>query len=82
MKDWNAGGKDIEENWDAVVVATAFYDNLNWPETEGLEQLREKGIAIHSKFYEGPNEYEGKVSLFTHIRNPQPHGVNRISELQ
>lgn len=73
LKNWNAGGKETEEHWDAVVVATAFHDNLNWPETEGLEQLRAKGIATHSKFYEGPNGYEGKVSLLAHIYNPRPY---------
>lgn len=81
LKDWNAGGKESEEQWDAVVVATAFHDNLNWPETDGLEQLREKGIATHSRFYEGPEGYEGKVSLLLHIPNSCSY-VAPISALQ
>jgi cation diffusion facilitator CzcD-associated flavoprotein CzcO len=65
LKDWTDQGKgrEIEERWDAVVVATAWYDNPNWPETEGLEELRRKGIAKHAKIWDGPEEFKGKVSF-------------------
>jgi hypothetical protein len=63
MKDWNAAGKgrEIEECWDAVVVATGWYDNPVWPRSEGLNEVRTKGLAIHAKEYRGPAGYGGKV---------------------
>jgi cation diffusion facilitator CzcD-associated flavoprotein CzcO len=66
MKDWSEQGKgrEIVENWDAVVVATAFYDNPNWPETEGLEETRKRGIAKHAQVWRGPNEFKGKVGVY------------------
>jgi cation diffusion facilitator CzcD-associated flavoprotein CzcO len=65
MKDWSDQGKgrEFEEIWDAVVIATAWYDNPKWPETEGLEEVRKKGIAKHAKVWEGPDEFKGKVCL-------------------
>lgn len=61
MKDWSDQGKgrEFDEIWDAVVIATAWYDNPNWPETEGLEELRKKEIAKHAKIWEGPDAFIG-----------------------
>ena len=42
------------ERWDAVVVATAWYDNPKWPDTPGLEKLKENGIARHAREWKGP----------------------------
>lgn len=68
LKDWNndRNGKEVEEKWDAVVIATAWYDNPKWPETEGLEEIRKKGIALHARTWGGPdaaNAFKGKVCL-------------------
>ena len=67
LKDWSDEGKGkvIEEVWDAVVVANGWSDNPVWPETEGLEALKEKGLAKHAKWWRGPSGYEGKVRLLT-----------------
>ena len=55
--DWNI----TEEIWDGIVVANGWYDNPVWPETEGLQQLVELGLASHAKSYRGPTSYSGKV---------------------
>ncbi|KAJ8520213.1 hypothetical protein ONZ45_g2943 [Pleurotus djamor] len=63
MKDWNQGGKQISETWDAVVVAVGWFDNLVWPATPGIEELKNEGMAIHAKSWEGPEEYKDKRVL-------------------
>lgn len=69
LKDWNKEGSVTEEVWDAVVLATGFYDHPVWPETQGLDQAREKGLAKHAKWWRGPQGYEGKViNLFSRLR--------------
>ena len=67
VRDWNEGaeGKEVEESWDAVVVAIGWYDNPVWPETEGLEELRKRGLARHAKWWRGPEGCEGKVSVLS-----------------
>lgn len=63
VRDWNEGkeGEEVEEVWDAVVVAVGWYDHPVWPDTPGLEILRERGLAVHAKWYRGPQGNEGKV---------------------
>ena len=41
IRDWNEGadGQEVEESWDAIVVAIGWYDNPVWPETDGLEEF-------------------------------------------
>ncbi|KAJ6585775.1 hypothetical protein B0H19DRAFT_1110723 [Mycena capillaripes] len=62
-RDWRAG-KDGEVNveiWDAVVVATSWYDFPVWPEsTPGLAAARAAGLATHAQTWHGPVGYEGK----------------------
>ena len=67
VRDWNEGaeGKEVEESWDAVVVANGWYDNPVWPETDGLEEVRKRGLARHAKWWRGPEECEGKVSVLS-----------------
>ena len=64
VRDWNEGaeGKQVVESWDAVVVAIGWYDNPVWPETDGLEEARKRGLARHSKWWQGPEGCEGKAS--------------------
>ncbi|KAF9005388.1 FAD/NAD(P)-binding domain-containing protein [Hymenopellis radicata] len=64
FNDWNVGGESRQETWDAVVVAVGWYDNLVWPETEGLDELRAKNLAIHAKWWRGAKGYEGKVCSY------------------
>ncbi|KAF8989734.1 hypothetical protein BDQ17DRAFT_1372812 [Cyathus striatus] len=52
-----------EERWDAVVGAVGWYDNPVWPDTPGLDVLRERGVARHAKVWTGPEGYEGKRVL-------------------
>ena len=40
-----------------------WYDNPVWPDTEGLEELRKRGLARHAKWWRGPEGCEGKVSV-------------------
>ena len=63
LRDWSDGGKEIEETWDAVVIAVHWHDNEEWPETPGFGELRQLGLAKHARSWRGPKEYEGKVSL-------------------
>ena len=75
LKDWRGdidGNFNIsEEVWDGVVVANGWYDNPVWPETPGLEQLVELGLASHAISYRGPQEYSGKVRSIQFLRfNP------------
>ncbi|KDR73187.1 hypothetical protein GALMADRAFT_251771 [Galerina marginata CBS 339.88] len=64
-RNWSEGydGKEEREIWDAVVVAVGWYDNPVWPETEGLEELKKRGLARHAKVWRGPEGYEGKKTL-------------------
>lgn len=64
MRRWNNTNPDpeeIEETWDAVVVAVAFYDHPVFPTTPGIARLRELGLAQHAKIWRGPHGYESKV---------------------
>ncbi|KAJ8082764.1 hypothetical protein AAF712_003657 [Marasmius tenuissimus] len=65
FRDWSNGwdGVERDETWDAVVVAIGWYDNLVWPRTEGLEPLKDRGIATHAKFWRGPEGLEEKRVL-------------------
>lgn len=62
LRDWNRApaGEEIVEFWDAVVVAVGWFDNLVWPETEELDEIRSKGLAMHAKDWRGPKGFEGK----------------------
>ncbi|KAH9475741.1 Calcium/calmodulin-dependent protein kinase [Psilocybe cubensis] len=62
-RDWNTGGEEKAEIWDAVVVAVGWYDNPVWPDTEGLEHLKRRGLAKHAKWWRGPQGFEGKKAL-------------------
>ncbi|KAJ6596541.1 hypothetical protein B0H10DRAFT_2327165 [Mycena sp. CBHHK59/15] len=64
-RDWRAGkdGAVHVEAWDAVVVATSWYDHPSWPEsTPGLAEARAAGLATHTQTWNGPDGYQGKVS--------------------
>ncbi|KAJ7362316.1 hypothetical protein DFH08DRAFT_731696 [Mycena albidolilacea] len=65
MRRWAGDEKaeEVKETWDAVVVATAFYDHLVFPETPGIAQLRELGLAQHAQSWRVPDGYEGKRIL-------------------
>ncbi|KAL0579091.1 hypothetical protein V5O48_002933 [Marasmius crinis-equi] len=65
LRDWSNGwnGEQRDEIWDAVVIAVGWYDNPVWPGTEGLDVLREKGVATHAKWWRGPEGCEGKRVL-------------------
>jgi len=60
IKDWNNAGTSVKEVWDAVVLSSGWCDNPSWPTTEGLEELKEKGLAMHAK-WRGPQGCEDKV---------------------
>ena len=61
MRGRRAEGKEVEESWDAVVVAIGWYDNA----ADGLEELRKRGLARHAKWWRGPEGYKGKVSVLS-----------------
>ena len=75
MRDWSADGtrgKEVIEHWDAVAIATAWYDNPKWPDTEGLEELKKAGIARHAKDWMGvehglAEEFMGKVRIYIFV---------------
>jgi cation diffusion facilitator CzcD-associated flavoprotein CzcO len=63
LRKWNEEGEacDIQEVWDAVVVASGCSDFPMWPDTPGLTEARDKGLIKHAKWWTGPEDYEGKV---------------------
>ncbi|KAL1689230.1 hypothetical protein GGG16DRAFT_126625 [Schizophyllum commune] len=63
LRDWNEGGKEREEEWDAIVSAVGYYDTPVWPDVPGLDKVREAGLAEHAKAYRGPQGLEGKRIL-------------------
>jgi cation diffusion facilitator CzcD-associated flavoprotein CzcO len=70
VRDWsNDGrGKVKEERWDAVVLATCWYDAPVFPTTEGIEDAKKQGLVKHSKWWKGPKGYEGKVRHIVALR--------------
>ncbi|KAJ4468603.1 hypothetical protein C8J55DRAFT_200441 [Lentinula edodes] len=64
-RDWSADGKGqiSSQVWDGVVICTGWYDDPLWPGTEGMDILKEKGLALHAKWYRGPQKYAGKRAL-------------------
>lgn len=63
LKDWTSGATR-EEVWGAVVVCNGWYDHPVWPDTEGLEELKTNGQAMHAKWWRGPQGYENKARGF------------------
>ncbi|KAE9398787.1 FAD/NAD(P)-binding domain-containing protein [Gymnopus androsaceus JB14] len=63
-RDWRSPdrGEIRSEVWDAVVVCTGWYDDPLWPGTPGMEDLKKKGLAVHAKWYRGPQKYTGKTA--------------------
>ncbi|KAJ7503682.1 hypothetical protein B0H11DRAFT_1710581 [Mycena galericulata] len=61
-RDWRAGnsGETSVEVWDAVIVATSWYDHPSWPDAPGLVVARVAGLATHAQTWHGPVGYEGK----------------------
>ncbi|KAJ7641213.1 hypothetical protein FB45DRAFT_1053780 [Roridomyces roridus] len=61
-RDWREGENGVEsvEIWDAVVIATSWYDHPSWPDTPGLPEARAAGLATHAQTWNGPDGYEGK----------------------
>lgn len=60
IKDWSGGGVEKEELWDAVVVATVWFDNPHFPNIDGLDTIMKAGKARHAISWAGPSGYEGK----------------------
>ncbi|KIK66724.1 hypothetical protein GYMLUDRAFT_238960 [Collybiopsis luxurians FD-317 M1] len=64
IRDWNSSEDRItSEVWDGVVVCTGWYNDPLWPETEGIDELKKKGLAKHAKWYRGPTDFTGKRAL-------------------
>ncbi|RXW19073.1 hypothetical protein EST38_g6793 [Candolleomyces aberdarensis] len=78
LRDWSdeGNGKEIEEIWDAVIVAVHWHDNPEWPDTPGLDQLRNLGLAKHAKEWRGPQGNENKLAavaqtpVYQSVRRP------------
>ncbi|KAJ6575996.1 hypothetical protein DFH09DRAFT_1150169 [Mycena vulgaris] len=64
MRRWrDAVPEELEEVWDAVVIAVACYDHPVFPATPGIAQLHELHLAHHAQGWRGPSGYEGKRVL-------------------
>ncbi|KAJ6503874.1 hypothetical protein C8R45DRAFT_894955 [Mycena sanguinolenta] len=64
MRRWNRDeSEEFSETWDAVVIAIACYDNPIFPDTPGIAQLRELGLAQHAQTWRGPDKCQGKRIL-------------------
>ncbi|KAL9933756.1 hypothetical protein V8E36_007414 [Tilletia maclaganii] len=62
IAEWGQGkqGEEHTEHWDAVVLATAWYDNPVYPRTPGIDVVRAAGKLVHAKWYRSPLPYRGK----------------------
>ena len=74
IKDWSGGGVEKEELWDAVVVATVWFDNPHFPNIDGLDTIMKAGKARHAISWAGPSGYEGKVLLSSIPSFPSRNG--------
>ncbi|KAK7017709.1 thiol-specific monooxygenase [Favolaschia claudopus] len=64
VRDWRGGvGEESVERWDAVVIATAWYDFPVWPAIPGLAEARAAGMATHAQTWHGPGGFQGKRTL-------------------
>ncbi|KAE9401860.1 FAD/NAD(P)-binding domain-containing protein [Gymnopus androsaceus JB14] len=66
---------EVEEIWDGSFIylspplftvwriCAGYYDKPLWPDTEGLDVVRKRGLASHAKWWNGPDGYEGKRAL-------------------
>ncbi|KAF9074367.1 hypothetical protein BDP27DRAFT_1316956, partial [Rhodocollybia butyracea] len=69
VRDWSMSESnegmplEKEEIWDAVAICAGYYDKPNWPNTEGLDMVRKRGLALHAKWWNGPDGYEGKRAV-------------------
>ncbi|TFK24591.1 FAD/NAD(P)-binding domain-containing protein [Coprinopsis marcescibilis] len=63
-RDWSeeGGGREVVEHWDAVVSCVFWYDHPAWPDTAGLGDLRDHGLAIHAKWWRGPELEESDLA--------------------
>ncbi|KIK58291.1 hypothetical protein GYMLUDRAFT_702019 [Collybiopsis luxurians FD-317 M1] len=61
-RSWHGSdaGRFSEEIWDAIVVCVGWFDHPVWPDTEGLNNLKKRGIAMHAKSWGGPAGFEDK----------------------
>ncbi|MBE7182113.1 MAG: hypothetical protein INR71_13080 [Terriglobus roseus] len=63
--DWSSGhGVDLNEEYDAVIVAAGAFDTPYYADTPGLQELLDSGsrLVMHAKTYPGPRP-------FLHTRN-------------
>ncbi|KAF5364587.1 hypothetical protein D9758_005588 [Tetrapyrgos nigripes] len=83
MKDWNEGleGGEIMERWDAVVVCVGWHDSPSWPDIDGLEELRHKGLALHAKRWRGAEGFENKRALVIENQNATVDMATSLSRL-
>ncbi|KAI9676699.1 MAG: hypothetical protein M1822_008262 [Bathelium mastoideum] len=60
-------GEEMEESYNAVLVASGHYDVSYVPDIEGLREWNEKypGTVSHSKLYRRPDGYRDKVTWTT-----------------
>ncbi|KAJ3717206.1 hypothetical protein DFJ43DRAFT_1043181 [Lentinula guzmanii] len=49
-----------EERWDPVIAIAGYHDTQNWPDTEGLDVVRKRGLALHAKWWNSPEYREEK----------------------
>ncbi|KAG1842814.1 hypothetical protein C8R48DRAFT_737321 [Suillus tomentosus] len=66
MKDWNKGDVVLEETWDAVVIATVWFDNPHFPDVPGLRELQQQqhNKVQHAINWTGPHDdHKGKCVL-------------------
>ncbi|THU81419.1 FAD/NAD(P)-binding domain-containing protein [Dendrothele bispora CBS 962.96] len=82
MKDWNDGlGEEREERWDAVAVCIGCHDNASWPDIDGLDALRHKGLALHAKSWRGAEGFEKKRVLVVEGQNSTLDMATPLSNL-
>ncbi|CEH18596.1 Flavin-containing monooxygenase [Ceraceosorus bombacis] len=54
LRDWNEGGQEKVEFWDAIVIATGWYDSPIYPPIPGLLSALSTQRLFHAKWYRSP----------------------------
>jgi Flavin-binding monooxygenase-like len=56
-RDWQKGGQEITEYWDAIIVTVGWTDKPLYPKIDGMSEARKAGFIEHCKWYRGPEPY-------------------------
>lgn len=56
-RDWQKGGQEKTEYWDAIIITVGWTDKPLYPRIDGMDNARDAGFIEHCKWYRGPEPY-------------------------